>query len=249
MKKYLWMVALVVLSVSGGAQVDVGIGYNLYRPMSEMSSTVPAIHVMNLYGFYTIPSTPVLVGFDFGIGAHGTEMSNLDYLFDDGASVPARMTVNNSVLQMGLALRYEFMRSAAVRPYVSARGGWMNFFTRLTIEDRMRADPEFDARLFSETLVSDFNWVYSFGGGLRYDLSNAFKALGPEHFFIDLGLHWMEGGTVDHMSTRADKQENSIPELFLRPNDNLVDLPWYTGRIYRSRLQAMEYRFKLVYRF
>ncbi len=243
------VIAMTSAIVAGNAQVDVGIGYNLFRPVSEMSTTVPSIHVLNLYGFYTIPQLPVLVGFDFGVGAHGTEMSNLDFVFDDGASVPARMTVNNSVLQMGLALRYEFMRSAAVRPYVSARGGWMSFFTRLTIEDRLRADPEFDARLYNETLVSDFKWVYSFGGGLRYDLGNAFKILEDEHYFIDIGIHWMDGGTVDHMSTRADKQENGTPELFVRPDDNLVDLPWYTGRIFRTRMQAMEYRFKLVYRF
>lgn len=249
MKKCLWFLTLLFCAVIGRSQVDVGLGYNLFRPVSEMSSTVSAVHVMNLYGFYTIPKTPLLVGFDFGVGSHGLDVSNLDFVFDDGSSVPARMTVSNSVVQMGLALRYELVRSTAVRPYVSARGGWMNFFTRLTIEDRLRADPEFDSRLHAETMVSDFNWVYSFGGGLRYDLSHAFKALEAEHFFVDMEVNWMDAGMVDHMSTRADGDDNNVPDLFVRPENSVVDLPWYTGRIYRSRMQALEYRFKLVYRF
>lgn len=230
-------------------QFDVGLGYNLFRPSGEMTTTVPAVHVFSVFGFYQVPRVPLLVGFDMGIGSHGMNMTNIDFTYDDGFTVPARMTVSNNVVQTGLSLRLELLRAHAVRPYIAARGGLMHFATHLSIEDRYGNDPETDNTIYSENLLNDRTWVYSFGGGLRYDLSNAFKSLGENHYFVDIGIHWLEGGAIDHMSVKADERDNAMADLFLHPERPYIELPWYTGSAYRTRMQSFEYRFKLVYRF
>ncbi len=246
---YRWVLMISALpSMQAMAQFDVGLGYQLAMPVSEMQTTVRAVHSLSVSGFYQIPKWPLAFGVDLGAGAHGVLQEDVFYTLENGQEVLGRMTLSNNVLQAGMSTQLRLLQRNALSPYLTLRGGMMHFSTRLSIEDRNQVYEQTE-NLHSEGLMNDFIWIYGVGMGMHYDLSHLFGAIEQDRFGVDFGVKLLRGATVRHMSVRAEERSGGSDALFIDPDQPLVETPWYVGRVYQTRLEALEYQLRLVYRF
>jgi hypothetical protein len=81
------------------------------------------------------------------------------------------------------------------RPYGLLSGGAGLFFTTSSLED-----PETDEVILSDTNHSDWTWIWSVGGGVRYLVhERPREGREPARFFVDLGATRLMGGDVEYL--------------------------------------------------
>ncbi len=257
MKKNL-LLLLISLSAAAlaTAQIEVNTGYVYGQTNGIMRTTIPAIHSVQMEGFYNFPGSNFAVGMEIGGGSYGTEKSERHYGFDNGTSMLAPVTVSNNIFNGGLMLRYDLIKDVALVPYAIGKAGFSRFGTRLSVEDpRAEHTDECPVPLVSESLHSDYSFTTAVGGGVRYDMGNLFKFLGSETIFLDFNATFVRGSVVEYMSVNApgpgsvgNGEVRDVDFQFANAARPEVIHEYHTGYLYRTPMELVNYRFAVVYR-
>ena len=98
---------------------------------------------------------------------------------------------------------------------------WGFFYTTSSLED-----PQTHETILSDTNQSDWTWVWSAGGGLRFPLREIPREdRAPLRLLLDVGASWLAGGEVDYLregTLVTDEGEFDIDSRLTRSDIELI---------------------------
>jgi hypothetical protein len=107
----------------------------------------------------------------------------------------------------------------------------------------------------TDILQKDGTFIFSFGGGLKYDLVNVFKKLRKEFLYVNLSAFYTQGGAINYMNTdgpTAQHHSNSnrmseFEAAFINTQTQIIH-KHHVGYLYTSSVQMMDFRLSFIYR-
>jgi hypothetical protein len=199
--KRLITLALSLLTLPLVAQFTSSFHYALGLPQQQMAKNIKAIHQGALSVGYRLPNAFqfVRVGADIGYGGYANLTVPTEFSLPN--TRPTTLNVlysSNSFVANGF-LQFDLMRKGNVIPYAMVKGGIQNLHSSIFIEDP--TDPDGCRALENESILSDDTKIFSYGGGLRYELAkpNFWRA---SKQFIDVQFLATRGGNIDYINTK-----------------------------------------------
>jgi hypothetical protein len=256
MKKILFMLLLLVSMQTSHAQWtrEWSLGYAYTSPTGKMKQNINRGHGGVLDFYLESPTKKYALGVELGFNIYGYDKTRQQYTFSDGTTADMDIDVSNSFTNLMASGRYNLIAGKAVTPYVGFKTGYSWFTTDLNIYD----PDDFDNCKPVETsmLQEDGTWIYSLGGGIKYDLSSLFKKMRKERLFINLSAYYTQGGTVNYMNTDVpDGHHSTSPpnrsgdmEATFINTQTLVTHKHHVGYVYSSYAQMFDFRFALTFK-
>jgi len=256
MKKILLALVLIVSIQTSYAQWnrEWSLGYAYSSPTGKMKQNINQGHgfVMDLH--FVSPNKKYAIGAEMNFSIYGHDKTTQQYTFADGTTADMDVDVTNSFTNLMASYRYNLITGKKLTPYVGLKAGYSWFNTNLNIYD----PDDFDSCKPVETdlLQKDGTWIYSLGGGLKYDLSSLFKKLRTEVLFINVSAFYTQGGTVSYMNTDVpDGHHSSSPPnrssdmeaAFINTQTQVIH-KHHVGYVYSSYAQMMDFRFTVTFR-
>jgi hypothetical protein len=182
MKPFYLLIALLAFTVCTSAQVTGGVSYSLSMPQQEMRENIRPIHGLNIMFLSKFKKLDKLSwGAEFGFGEYAAFTKDQDIRFPDGTGIKTKVSYSSNTASAGLLGRYTFLNEAKVNPYVSAKLGYTNFFSKVIV-----ADPHDDddcKPLDKKTPIND----HSFFATIQHDINEDWKVTGQvSHFIYDM---------------------------------------------------------------
>jgi opacity protein-like surface antigen len=256
MKKILSLLILIVMVQTCYAQWsrEWSIGYAFAAPTGKMKQNINQGHGIVMDFHFIAPNEKYSFGADLNYSIYGFDQSRQQYSFPDGTTADMDINVTNSFMNLMASGRYNLITGKKLTPYVGAKAGYSWFRTDLNIYD----PDDFDSCKPVETdlLQKDGTWIYSIGGGLKYDLSSVFKKLKNGSMLINLSAYYTQGGMVNYMNTDAPdahhtaSQHNRATDVeaeFINTQTQVVH-KHHVGYVYSSFAQMMDFRLTLIFR-
>jgi opacity protein-like surface antigen len=256
MKKLLVVVLLIVSIQPGYAQWsrEWSLGYTYTSPTGKMKQNINQGHGLIGDYHFVAPNKKFAFGVDLNYSVYGHDKTRQQYMFPDGTTADMDIDVTNDFANLMASWRYHLMTGKKLTPYVGIKAGYSWFTTTLTIIDP--DDTDHCKPVESDYLQEDGTWVYSIGGGIKYDLSALFKKLGSDVLLINLSAFYIQGGTVNYMNTDVpDGNHSSSPPnrsgdleaTFINTQTQVIH-KHHVGYVYTSFAQLMDYRISLIFR-
>ncbi|MBD3287615.1 hypothetical protein GF337_02325 [candidate division KSB1 bacterium] len=173
--------------------------------------------------FYNIEHKPLAIGASMGflIYGHDTRTEPFSSAIPD---VRVDVTTTNNILMGHLVLRAqspEGLGGGAIVPYFDAMFGFHFLYTETSVSDSDAFGSEED--IASSTNYDDFTMSYGGGGGFMirvYDSSR--DAKGIEAVYIDLGVHFLQGGEAKYLKEGDIDRSNG--NVTYNPSQSETDL-------------------------
>lgn len=256
MKRISIILILGVCSQSAIAQWgrDFSIGYSYADPSGKMNHYVKQGSGIVADFHFTTPGEKFSIGADLNYTVYGFDNSRQRYEFPDGTTADMDINVANSFMNLMASGRYNLVTGKKLIPYVGAKAGYSWFRTDLNIYDP--DDTDHCKPVESDILMKDGTFVYSIGGGVKYDLSSVFKNLRKEFLYINLSAYYTQGGTVDYMNTDAPAPGHSgsmatpnrqMETSFINIHTQVIH-KHHVGNVYTSYAQMMDFRLSFLFR-
>ncbi len=230
------------------------IGYTFANPTGKMKQNISQGHGLVMDFHLVAPSEKYSVGADFNYSIYGYTQSRQQYMFPDGTTADMDVNVSNSFMNLMASGRYNLLTGKIITPYVGVKAGYSWFRTDLNIYD----PDDFDncKPLETDVLQKDGTWIYSLGGGLKYDLSSVFKKARKGSMFINLSAYYTQGGAVNYMNTDAPDSHHAtsppnrsgdLEVEFINTQTQVVH-KHHVGYVYTSFAQMMDFRLTFTFR-
>lgn len=256
MKKSLSILILLVCVHTGYAQWtrEWSMGYVFTSPTGKMNQTINQGHGIVMDFHMLAPSQKYSLGADLNYSIYGYDKSRQEYMFPDGTTAQMDVDVSNTFMNLMASGRYNLVTGKSLTPYVAAKAGYAWFRTDLNIYDP--DDTDSCKPLETALLQKDGTWIYSIGGGVKFDLSSVFKKARKERMFINLSANYTQGGTVNYMNTDAPDTHHStstpnrsgdVEAAFINTQTQVIH-KHHVGYVYSSFAQMMDYRLTLIFR-
>jgi opacity protein-like surface antigen len=255
MKKILSFLILLVCIHSSYAQWkrEWSMGYAYASPTGEMKQNINQGHGFVLDFHLLAPTKKYSLGVDLNCSMYGYDQSYQQYMFPDGTTAEMDVQVANAFTNLMASGRYNLVTDKSLTPYVGFKAGYSWFNTSLNIYDP--DDTDNCKPVETSILQKDGTWIYSFGAGLKYDLSSLFNKLGKDRMFINLSANYTQGGTVNYMNTDGPQPHSSsssnrsgdVEATFINTQTQVVH-KHHVGNVYTSFAQMMDYRVTLAFR-
>jgi hypothetical protein len=242
------IVAMMFLgSLSAFAQTFLmGSDVSLMQPIGGMTRTMNNAFGCTLNFQYKMKNS-FAVGLDFAAGTYGSQTTRQQYTFDNGDVTETNVVVTNNIYNMAFSGKYFFRNSKKVNPYVSGKVGMSWFVTDLNIEDP--ADKYNCHPLESDKLLKDHTAFAGIGGGVQIDFSSIFKKMESDRFYLDFGIHSIQGGTIRYMNAEMtpgnSTPDNDVMARFINTATQIVH-EHHVGYVYSSILNMVDYRIGVV---
>lgn len=231
------------------------LGYAYSSPSGKMKQNIKQGNGVILDFHLVSPSKKFSLGADFNYSIYGFDQTRQQYTFPDGTKAEMDVNVTNSFLNLMAAGRYYLLTDKKILPYVEGKVGYSWFRTNLNIYD----PDDFDSCKPIEEVIlqKDGTLVYSFGGGLRYDLGSLFKKLRDNHLFINLSTNYTQGGLVNYMNTDAPSMHHGsappnrtsdVEAAFINTQTQVIH-KHHVGYVYTSYSQMMDYRLTFTFKY
>jgi len=256
MKKLLFVFVLVVSMQTSYAQWtrEWSLGYAYTSPTGKMKQNINQGHGVIMDFHLVSPDKRYALGAEMNFTMYGYDQTRQQYTFSDGTTADMDINVTNSFTNLMASGRYNLTTGKKLIPYVGMKAGYSWFSTNLNIYD----PDDFDSCEPVETdlLQKDGTWIYSVGGGLKYDLSSLFKKLHTEVLYINVSAFYTQGGTVNYMNTDVpDGHQSSSPPnrssvveaAFINTQTQVIH-KHHVGYVYTSFAQMMDFRLGLTIR-
>jgi len=249
----LFMLACMHTSYSQWSQ-EWSMGYAFANPTGKMKQNINQGHGFAMDFHMIAPGDKFSIGVDLNYSIYGYDQSRQQYMFPDGTTADMDVNVSNSFMNLMASGRYNLITGKSITPYVGAKAGYSWFRTDLNIYDPNDLDN--CAPVETDILQKDGTWIYSIGGGLRYDLSSLFKKLAKDRMSLNLSAYYTQGGTVNYMNTDApDSHHTTTPPNrasdleaeFINTQTQVIH-KHHIGYVYSSFAQMMDYRLTLIFR-
>lgn len=255
-KSWLVLVCLIVINTAFGQWGrEFSVGYAFASPSGKMKQNIKQGNGVILDFHLVSPSKKFSLGADFNYSIYGFDQSRQQYTFSDGTTADMDVNVTNSFTNLMVVGRYYLLTDKKVLPFVEGKAGYSWFRTNLNIYD----PDDFDSckPIEKDILQKDGTVVYSFGGGLRYDLAPLFKRLGENHFFVNVSASYTQGGLVSYMNTDVPSTHHgsappnrtgTVEASFINTQTQIIH-KHHVGYVYSSYAQMMDYRLTFSFRY
>jgi len=206
MKKMLPVLVLMVSIQTCHAQWtrEWSLGYVYTSPTGKMKQNINQGHggIIDLY--FVSPTKRYALGAELNLSIYGHDKTRQQYTFSDGTTADMDIDVANTFTNLLASWRYNLITGKKLTPYVGLKAGYSWYNTNLNIYD----PDDFDSCEPVETdlLQKDGTWIYSAGGGLKYDLSSLFKKLRTDFMFINVSVFYTQGGRSSFKFTTQPHQ-------------------------------------------
>lgn len=227
---------------------EFGSDFNVAQPVGSMTRTMNNAFGMSI-GVARNLKGPFSLGMDLGFATYGSQSSRQQYTFADGTTTETNVLVSNDIFNLRLAGKYFFRNNKNINPYLSGKLGWSWFTTNLTIED-----PEDETSckpLDSDILSRDNTYTASGGAGVRIDFKTIFKKVDPQHFYFDLSVHAVQGGTVRYMNVEINPgqqmPDKDVMAKFINTQTQVIH-EHHVGYVYTSLVNMVEYKLGVICR-
>ncbi len=233
---------------------EFSIGYSFANPAGQMSHYIKQGNGIVADFHFISPQNKFSFGVDLNYTVYGFDKTRQQYSFPDGTTADMNINVTNSFTNLTASGRYNLITGKKLTPYVGFKAGYSFFDTELTITDPN--DWDSCSPVETDILKKDGTFIYSIGGGVKYDLSNLFKKMRNEFLYLNLSCFYTQGGMVNYMSTDApaanhgsmSSQARDVEASFIN-NQTQVIHKHHVGYVYSSYAQMMDYRFAFTFRF
>lgn len=256
MKKSLLVMILLISLTSAFGQWnrEWSFGYAYSSPTGKMNQNIKQGNGIITDFHLVSPSKKFSLGVDFNYSIYGYDQTRQQYTFPDGTTANMDVDVTNSFLNLMAAGRYYLLTDKKILPYVEGKVGYSWYRTNLSIYD----PDDFDScePVEKDILQKDGTVVYSFGGGLRFDLAPLFKKIKENHFFVNLSANYTQGGLVNYMNTDSptshhgsapSNRSGDVEAAFINTQTQVIH-KHHVGYVYTSYAQMMDYRLTFTFR-
>lgn len=258
-KIYFLSAALLASAGLLHAQTEVSFGYGMAVPTHQMAKNIGLTHQVQAGAMYGIPSTRgrLAFGVETGIGNYATIVREQTFTFRDGSSTRTFVNYTSNVWNAAAGARFILLNKDAVLPFVTAKAGYQQFYSNVFVEDPR--DPEGCRALERKSILKDGSATFSYGGGIRAELSRIFKGVVPGRNWVELSVTQTRGGNIEYINTRQLKDKAPAPDdpdAIKRPlNMRFINASTQNihehqvAEVYTSALRTVDVRLTYVYRF
>lgn len=256
MKKILLALVFIVSVQTSYAQWtrEWSLGYAYSSPTGKMKQNIKQGNGVVLDLNFLSPNQKYALGLDMNYSIYGFDKTRQQYTFADGTMADMDINVTNSFMNLMASYRYHLITGKKLTPYVGLKAGYSWFRTDLNIYDP--DDLDSCEPVETDLLQKDGTWIYSVGGGIKYDLSSVFKKLRAEVLFINVSAFYTQGGTVNYMNTdvpdghHSTSPSNRVSDMeatFINTQTQVIH-KHHVGYVYSSYAQLMDFRFTVIFR-
>jgi len=256
MKTLIFPLLAVLLSVSTiNAQrwsPEWGLNYVHTEPLGSMKANMRQGNGVNFDFAMVTPSKRFSVGIEVQFTQYGFDKSIRQFDMDDGTTADMNVSVSNTFANFLLAGRYYIINQGKFQPYLSAKGGYSNYRTDLSIYDPN--DDDNCEPVESDLLQRDGTLIGSFGAGIRLDFSTMIKKIKPSKLFVDFSSSVTQGGSVRYMNTDAPVNHppnhttaDAVNAEFINTQTQVVHAH-HVGSLYSSPVQLFDFKVGVSYR-
>jgi len=228
------------------------LGYAYSSPTGKMKQNIRHGNGIIFDFHLQSPGKKYALGVDMNYSLYGFDQTRQQYTFSDGTTADMDINVSNSFMNLMFSGRYNLITDKKLIPYAGLRAGYSWFITDLNIYDP--DDTDNCKPVESDILLRDGTFIYSVGGGVKYNLSSLFKKLNSDRLFINISAYYTQGGTVNYMNTDVPDRNHTTPPpnrtgdmeaAFINTQTQVVH-KHHVGYVYSSFAQMMDFRFTLV---
>jgi hypothetical protein len=247
-----------VTGFTGFAQFRLSTGYNLSLGLQEMGKHLSPVHGLYVSGMMPLKgiNKRLQLGLETGYGIYANINRKETYQFIDGSTTRANVNFSSSTVGVNSLLRYSFKEKKGIAPYVSVRGGYHYFFTSVYVDDPSSLDD--CVALEKDNIFSDHTFSAAVGTGLQIDLGRIVRPINYGKYYIDLGAHYVRGGTisflnVNHMHDHAptpvagDKDPNAYYLKFINVTSQRIH-EHKVAEIHTTPLRMLDIRLSFLVR-
>lgn len=245
-----------MITLTVNAQFRMGAGYNLALPMGPMKGHLPAVHGMFISGLGTLKNLNprIQVGAEFGYNLYAYTNKLQTYTFTDGTSTTTNVNFTSNTLAGNALFRYTIQARKGFSTYLSMKGGYTSFYSRIFIEDPQ--DPDACRPLEAKTVFDDQTFTGSAGLGFQLDLARLSGQLNPGAHWLDFSAHYTMGGTIsylnvnnlhDHSGVSTENKPTDLTIGFVNVStQNLHEHK--VAEIHTTPLRMMEFRLSYIFK-
>jgi opacity protein-like surface antigen len=257
MKKTLSAFVLFVSIQTSYAQLtrEWSLGYTYASPTGSMMQHINQGNGFVMDFHMMSPTGKFSWGADLNYTIYGFDKSRQQYTFPDGTTADMDINVNNSFTNLMASGRYNLITGKKLVPYIGAKAGYSWFTTNLNIYDP--DDLDSCEPVETDILQKDGTFVFSIGGGVRYDLANVFLKLRKEFIYVNLSAYHTRGGAVNYMNTDAPNAQHhsgsapsrvsDVEAEFINTQTQVIH-KHHIGYVYSSAAQMMDFRLSVIFR-
>jgi hypothetical protein len=253
MKRALLLVVPVIAGLSAFAQLETGISYDLAIPQKELADNINLTHSVFIDVFYRFRKVPQLrTGIQFGGGTYANKKENQHYVFRDGSSTDVEVSFSSNIVNGHITAAYELLTNTAIIPYVTAKGGYSKFYTKIYIPD---PDDAGSCRpLENRNVFKDATWSAGWGAGARMKINRIFRKSSCDRIWVDLSADYLTGGKVDYLNVKnlqhhEDEDPNAKDYNVRFVNISSRELhEHHVSKVFSSRINQLHMKLGIVLR-
>ena len=256
MKTIALPVILLGFSLLASAQADMVIQLNHTLPHGAMGGRMSNAWGMSGQLLYRFPESRFSLGGEIGIKSYGAQSSRHTYRFQDGSTTETDVSVRNDFAQFNVVGRADLRAGGNLMPYVTAKVGYLHYWTNLNIADPEDADGCHP--LENTALLKDGALAGTLGAGVRWDVSGLFKKMRQRKYWLDVSAEYMAGGRVRFMNVNipsatghrhqpAAGVADPFNARFINPQTQVVH-EHHVGDVYNAPVEKIGLRFGFVVR-
>jgi hypothetical protein len=220
------ILVLIIFPVASQAQeLQFGLDLDIGIPQREFSDQLGRAGVgLGITGGYQVPSTPVMLGLDFGFMNFGKDVREEPL----STTIPdLRVEVENRYnLVTGNLLLRLIPQPQAFRPYIEGLFGFNYFFTETAILERGSISSEDKLR---DTNFEDIALSYGFGAGIQLrvyqDKVQDREEASPAAIYLTLASRYMLGHEAEYLQQGSISIENG--NVFYDVSRSKTDLLYF----------------------
>jgi Outer membrane protein beta-barrel domain len=263
MNKHLLAIASVLLAASATAQskklFDVGGVYSMAVPLRDMGENINLTHsISGQINKRFNNFQQAWVGVQAGLGVYASKSVPQTYYFSNTVTrTTARFSSN--VLNLHVTSGLDLVNQGNVVPYVAAKAGLSNFYSKLYIEDPNDIDG--CRPLENKSLINDIAFSYGGGVGLRINADKLFKEKSG-NWWIDFSANYLSGGPIDYINTKhlqhpdagatpppaegkGVKQDLTVKFINIQSNEIHEHK---VAEVYTTRINQLDFRLGIIYK-
>jgi hypothetical protein len=259
MKRFYLLALLSASAISATAQVELGFSYSATLPLQDMRENIKPVHSLNGIFLSKIKGAEKFSwGIETGFGQYAFFTKDQEIRFPDGSGITTEVSYSSNVFTGGVLARYNIFKEATVNPYIHAKLGVANFFSKVFVHD---PEDEDDCKpLDKKTPISDVSYYGAYGAGIMIDITG--KKCKPRSSWIDFSVSSIHGTKLDYINVKDIKDHVHIDPNNPAPvsdkseplNIRFINVATQTihehqlAEVYSSALRMLEFKLGIIFR-
>jgi hypothetical protein len=177
-------------------------------PLKEMGKNINLTHSLVADIRYRLKGEArnFWVGTQLGLGVYAITNQEQLYQFSNGSTTEAKVNFTSNIFNAHVIGGADFNREKNITPYITAKGGLSNFYTRVYIPDPN--DQGSCKPLENKNVYKDVTWSAGVGAGLRIAGNEIFKKSHSRNWWVDFSTNYLTGGSVNYLNVKHMMEHN-----------------------------------------